>query len=636
MIRTLMIAGGLALTTASSTAAPAAMPPVDQYVLIVTNNRSSALGRPDLSYADDDGAKYYEVFRTAIPESHIRLLTELDRDTARLFPSLAAVIQPPTTQNVWNAANELARAVAASRREGRAVELTFVFAGHGDVDAGRGFLELRDGPFTSQDVERLFSTVSATRSHVILDSCNSFFVINARKPGGRRFATPTDAAESLSKRLPNVGVFLSTSAEAEVFEWSELQSGIFSHAVRSGLSGAADANGDGVVSYEELAAFVEVATSEVKNPSYRPKVFARGPGGDADAALFSPGHASVGQLELDRDRQLRVTVRDADELPWIDVLKEAGAPMTLQLPARLGGGTIEEAEITAGGASTVARRTIELAPESGAVSTTALALAEPSRVARGPADLFRMLFTRPFGPRALAAYRLAEAHQPAQVFGVSSDDLERMNLLVTEISGEERRNKLFGNAALIGAGSLSLGFGIAILRGYTSTDLVKPDETRTFGWTMVGIGAGAAIAGAVMLARPSPAERLKSQFHRDLATGRDPSIVLADADRQLREIAADYRRARRIGTVAGVGLGVLGVAGLVMQHHRHGHINEQAWLAQGSLVFSGALGAVLSTQEYPIERMAKLWSADPATRRLPQLSIVPAEHGVVVGAAGQF
>src|SRR5262249_25541258 len=150
---------------------------------------------------------------------------------------------------------ELAGRIRREQAAGKDTDFYFVYAGHGDVDRGRGFLELRDGAFTSDDLERLLKRVAATRSHVILDSCNSFFVINSRKPGGTRFATPEDATRSLSARLPNVGVFLSTSAEAEVFEWSELQSGIFSHAVRSGLAGAADANGDGVVSYQELAAF---------------------------------------------------------------------------------------------------------------------------------------------------------------------------------------------------------------------------------------------------------------------------------------------------------------------------------------------------------------------------------------------
>src|SRR5689334_6111264 len=71
----------------SATAAPAAMstpaPAHQAFALIVTNNRSGALGRPDLQYADDDGARYYELFLTLAPADHVRLLTEFDRDTAR-------------------------------------------------------------------------------------------------------------------------------------------------------------------------------------------------------------------------------------------------------------------------------------------------------------------------------------------------------------------------------------------------------------------------------------------------------------------------------------------------------------------------------------------------------------------------
>src|SRR5690606_15812874 len=120
-----------------------------------------------------------------------------------------------------------------------------------------------------------------------------------RKPGGRRFATPEDAARALSSRLPNVGVFLSTSADGEAFEWSEIQSGIFSHVVRSGLLGAADANADGSVSYVELAAFVDTATSEVPNPLMRPQVFARGPGALDDAPIARlHSMSSVRWLEL--------------------------------------------------------------------------------------------------------------------------------------------------------------------------------------------------------------------------------------------------------------------------------------------------------------------------------------------------
>ena len=39
------------------------------FALVVTSNKSQKLSRPDLHYADDDGARYYELFRTMAPEA---------------------------------------------------------------------------------------------------------------------------------------------------------------------------------------------------------------------------------------------------------------------------------------------------------------------------------------------------------------------------------------------------------------------------------------------------------------------------------------------------------------------------------------------------------------------------------------
>ena len=64
--------------------------PRERFVLIVGNNASATLGRPPLQFADDDAAKYDTVFRMLAPEAHVRVLTELDKDTARLFPERAA------------------------------------------------------------------------------------------------------------------------------------------------------------------------------------------------------------------------------------------------------------------------------------------------------------------------------------------------------------------------------------------------------------------------------------------------------------------------------------------------------------------------------------------------------------------
>src|SRR5690349_18089964 len=99
--------------------------------LIVTNNRSLHLQRPDLRYADDDGARYYEMLRMVAPAANLRLLTEFDADTARLFPDLVPVAKPPTLDNLRREAAALA--AASSQVPASGIDFYFIFAGHGDV-----------------------------------------------------------------------------------------------------------------------------------------------------------------------------------------------------------------------------------------------------------------------------------------------------------------------------------------------------------------------------------------------------------------------------------------------------------------------------------------------------------------------
>jgi len=394
------------LLTLTLAAAPAAVPPPAEpasLVLIVASNRGVRAGRPPLQYADDDGAKYFEVFSTIAGEDHTVLLTDFDGDTARLFPALLERVRSPSRSQLDLAVSKLARQSAELRRAGRAVRLHFVFAGHGDVDGGRGFLELADGPFTADDLQQLLRTVDATESHVILDSCNSFFVVSPRKPGGTRFATPRDAAEALARRLPDVGVFLSTSAQAEVFEWSELQSGVFSHAVRSGLLGAADANGDGHVSYEELAAFVDTAVADIKNPNFRPRVFARGPNGEDARAILDLPLARTALL-VDEPGPVRLAVRDFDGLRWLDAHTEAGSVLRLWFPASVRA-RLEVDRLSAGGQGVHVDASYGLSAADGA--PLRLAELRPSNAAvamRGAGEIFQALFARPYGPAAFAAY----------------------------------------------------------------------------------------------------------------------------------------------------------------------------------------------------------------------------------------
>jgi len=218
------------------------------FALIVTNNRSLGQQRPDLQYADDDGARFHSLFSMVTPGDRVQLLTRFDAGSGRLFPHLAARVRPPTRRSLNQALERVANRVKQARAAGDRTIFYFVFAGHGHVKRGKGYLELQDGALGPDELEReVLGRVKAELVHLVLDSCNSFFVINPRKPGGRRWATPRDMTRGFSKRFPHVGVVLSTSAAGEVYEWSEIQSGIFSHEVRSGLSGVADINRDGRV-----------------------------------------------------------------------------------------------------------------------------------------------------------------------------------------------------------------------------------------------------------------------------------------------------------------------------------------------------------------------------------------------------
>ena len=581
------------------------------FALVVTSNRSARLSRPDLRYADDDGAKYYEMFRMVAPEANVRLLTTFDADTEKLFPDLVSKAHPPTRAAVKAAAAELATAAAIAKGSGP-VDFYFVFAGHGDIQGGKGFLDLPDGAFTADDLEAMLKSVPATHAHVILDSCNSFFVVNSRKPGGRHFITSEEATRSLSERLPNVGVFLSTSAEAEVFEWSELQSGVFSHAVRSGLAGAADVNHDGHVSYDELRAFVNVASKDVKNPVYRPQVFARGPSGDGKTSLLDLTQAQGTRVHLDDNRH-RVTVRDANELPWFDFNKEAGEAATLVLPARVAGGASID-ELGANGKS-------RLALETPAPAEIALASLTPSSAAREPRggdELFKSLFARPFGAQAFAAEAAEEAAQPQLVLGVSSDERERMRLLLHESADAARRSRFLRGSLSLGA---NLGFGA--VGGSFLADGIKNRQTgvAVAGGVLAGLSLYDAVRGVIAIASPTLEEATLEGFVRGTATEATMKQAYAVAERRL--LYAAQEDTRRRAWERWFGLVVFGVEGAIVTFSvaAYDSSSDRFVASKGYIGMVGTAtllgGALFIDSLFPTttERMAELWKNDPSRLR---------------------
>jgi hypothetical protein len=260
---------------------------VARFALLIGVNQSVDASEATLRYADDDAALYFELFRGLGARTY--LVTRADENTRRLHPqAVAEAVEPRRVafdQTIAQLTADMARARALQVR----TRLYVIYAGHGSVHAGQGAVALEDAQLTGAELAQLIERSGADEAHVIIDACYSFFLAYPRGPGGRR--RPLAGLRQLGPLADSgrIGLLLSTSSAKESHEWEGLQSGVFSYEVRSGLSGAADADGDGQVTYREIAAFVERANAAIPNERFRPDVHARPPATSGLLLDLKPG-----------------------------------------------------------------------------------------------------------------------------------------------------------------------------------------------------------------------------------------------------------------------------------------------------------------------------------------------------------
>ncbi len=598
------------------------------HALILTNNRSLDASRPDLRYADDDGVKYAELLGEVLGEDHVVLLTELDPETRALFPGWIGRTGAPTRAALDRAVADL---VAA-----RPAEVWLVLAGHGDVAGGQGYLELADQRLYAHDLEAaVIAPLEGARVHLILDSCNSYFMLSPRKPGGARWATRPDGARDLLARHPRVGALISTSAEAITYEWSEVQSGIFSYEVRSGLRGAADADLDGAITYEELSAFLATTNRPIQNDLYRPKTFARGPADDPRAVLLARPRGVGRAVDVPAGEARRLTVRDRLGVRVLDVHTEAGSAATLHLPTE---GALSLHERVAGERPTLVLRTVSATLARAALDQ--LAPGVDPLGGRGEAPVFHSAFAEPFGPRALEALRGAPTPE-APVYGIATHDVERLDLYLRATADYERQSR-------VSAGVLSLVFaGGAAVGGAL---LAREQGELTLGSGLLFGASGAlAITGALALAITSPSEDLVLEYATlDRSTEAARGKAVLETEAKLQAIAEDYRQARLFGGVTGLVLGTAAL-GFVAVHSATADPGEGLAPVDAITLTSGglllALGVYqLAFQQHPAERTWQLYAdevrLDGDDRLAPGLDLVPtigaAGDGLSLGLAGRF
>lgn len=361
---------------------------VRRLALVVGSNQGDGVKAAALRYADDDAVAMYELLTQAGVEAVV--LVSPDEDTRQLHPGIAQ--RQPTRAAVLEAFELQRQRIAEFRAAGDEVEWTFFFSGHGDVEGGEGFLGLEEGRLTRSALhERLLARSGATRTHVIIDACKSAFLVVSKGPGGRRLPFAVSFAQDSAAR-GDVGFLVSASSARDSHEWERVQAGVFSYELRSALRGAADADGDGAVSYAEVGAFLRKANAAISNPAYRPDFMIVPPSAEQglDASVLRwPGAAMVADVSLGH-----VYVERANGERVLDLNAVTGFVARMFLPRErpLFVRTADDEKELVLAENTVAWSTVALAPAQTRVRG-ALGLA------------FAQLFAQPFGADAVIEFR---------------------------------------------------------------------------------------------------------------------------------------------------------------------------------------------------------------------------------------
>ena len=308
--------------------ARAAREPV--FAVVVGVNRPINSQTQRLRYADDDAILFHRLMDTV---GRSTLLVEADATSRRVHGDLGQALLP-TRANLRRVLEATFAAMERARDLGQRPQFYFVYSGHGDVKNNKGYLALSDGTLDSDDLAReVLAASTAINNHVIIDACRSYYLVHEKRAGGER--RPVKAFHhplNLTQRVPHTGFLLSTSSAESSHEWAGFQAGVFSHEVRSGLLGAADANRDGRVTYDEIWSFIEVANSRIANERFRPHVFMRPPRNDGSRHLLDMQGFRGATLDVPATQSGRYLLEDRYGVRLADLHSAPGQEVTLWLP----------------------------------------------------------------------------------------------------------------------------------------------------------------------------------------------------------------------------------------------------------------------------------------------------------------
>ena len=257
-------------------------------------------------------------------ESDARSFAAVLQDLGGVKPRDLVLVSSPTLQRFEDGLQRVRQMVAAPKEMDERREFVFYYSGHSD-DEG---LILGKDRVQWEELRRELNEIPADVEVAILDSCSSGSLTRA-KGGQARPAFLFDASSDMTGHA----YLTSASAEEAAQESDRIGSSFFTHYFISGLRGAADSAGDGMVTLNEAYtyAFQETLASTEKT-QYGPQhaAYDINLSGSGDLVLTDLRTSSA-ILRIGEDVAGRLYVRDAQGNLAVELNKNGGQKAELGL-----------------------------------------------------------------------------------------------------------------------------------------------------------------------------------------------------------------------------------------------------------------------------------------------------------------
>jgi hypothetical protein len=289
----------------------ASSPRLRRYALVIGSNTGGGSGREKLRYAGHDADNVADVLKQlgGVAQPDLSLLSE------------------PNATALDRALDTLSKRVRGERKRGQRVELVVYYSGHSDES---GIL-IGGARYEYGRLRDRIRAVPADVHIAIVDSCASGSF--TRTKGGTK--APPFLQDS-SNSVEGFAFLSSSSADEDAQESDRIGASFFTYYLVSGLRGAADRNGDSMITLTEAYQFsYEHTLGRTQNTKHGPQhpAYDMHLSGTGDVVITDL-RSTDAALVLPADLKGRVTIIDANGRVTLELTKEAGEPLSLALPTQ--------------------------------------------------------------------------------------------------------------------------------------------------------------------------------------------------------------------------------------------------------------------------------------------------------------